>query len=55
MNYHMLFTILISIPTTTTQTTHPQGRLEYASEPLIMASALYSVKMQDTGGQTSSP
>jgi hypothetical protein len=42
---NLLYTILITIPTTTTRTIHPQYRLGYAPEPPILASALYSVKM----------
>jgi hypothetical protein len=49
MNYHVLFTIFITIPTTTTRTTHPQDRLGYAYEPPILALTLCSVKMRDTG------
>jgi hypothetical protein len=54
-NYHVFFTTLINISTTTTQTTHPQDRLEYASESLILALALHSVKMRDTGTRRPSP
>jgi hypothetical protein len=55
MNYHALFTILIIVSTTTTRTTHPPGRLGYAPDPLIRASALCSVRMQDTGARRHPP
>jgi hypothetical protein len=47
--YHALSTILITVSITMARTTHQPGRLEYTSEPSILASALCSVKMQDTG------
>jgi hypothetical protein len=46
--YHVLFTILITISTTRTQTTHAQDDLGYASEPPTLASALWLVKIWDT-------
>jgi hypothetical protein len=49
VDYHALFTILITISTTMTWTTPPSGRLGYTSEPPIQASTLFSVKMRDTG------
>jgi hypothetical protein len=48
-DYHALFTILIAISTTMAQTSRPQDGLEYASEPLTLASALSLVKIRDTG------
>jgi hypothetical protein len=45
-NYYALFTILITLSTTTTRTTPPSYKLGYTSEPQILASALCSVKMQ---------
>jgi hypothetical protein len=48
-NYYALFTILIIVSTTTTQTTSPSDKLGYASEPQILALALCSVKMQIQG------
>jgi hypothetical protein len=54
-NYHVLFTILVTISTTTTRTTYPQDRLGYTSKPLILALALFSVKMWDIGTGHPSP
>jgi hypothetical protein len=45
------FTILITISTTTTQITHPQDGLGYTSEPPTMTSALFLVKIGDTGAE----
>jgi hypothetical protein len=38
-----------------TRTTHPQDGLEYAFEPLALASALCLVKIRDTGTEHPSP
>jgi hypothetical protein len=54
-DYHELFTMLSAISTTTTQTSHPQDRLGYASESSTPASALYLVKAQVTGTGHPSP
>jgi hypothetical protein len=48
-NYHVLFTILITISTSRTRTTHPQDGLGYASEPPTLSMALCLVKIQDIG------
>jgi hypothetical protein len=45
-DYHALFTMLITVATTTTQTTPPSGRLGYASKPQTLALTLCLVKMQ---------
>jgi hypothetical protein len=47
MDYHALFTVMISISTTTAQTSRPQFGLGYESEPPTLASALYLVKTWD--------
>jgi hypothetical protein len=44
--YHELFTMLSVVSTTATQTSHPQARLGYASEPPTLS--LYLVKAQAT-------
>jgi hypothetical protein len=52
-DYHELFTMLSVVSTTATQTTHPQDRLGYASEP--STPSLYLVKAQATRTEHPSP
>jgi hypothetical protein len=44
-----LFAILVTTPTTTTQTTPPSDRLGHTTEPRALASALCTVKDANTG------
>jgi hypothetical protein len=48
-NYHALFTILIVVSTTTTQTSFPQDGLGYVSKPPTLDSALCLVKIRIQG------
>jgi hypothetical protein len=54
-NYHVLFALLITVSTTTTQTMPPSDRLGYMSEPQILASTLCSVKDVNTGTEHPPP